>query len=436
VKDTYPACAIQNVSRCASEERETRSNGTAGTSDELRARFDDGDYRLDGSETFTKNQLANDLEGQVKTVEEIFSTPSKGFRGEKVSVPLVDEGDSTDSRANHVTDEDRPALGLSGGVPDSVPVSGGFTLLDYRVTQSELSGLTEGSFDVDDSCSYHYKFVISGDIVELYTYESEQLQRKGKKQSGERKKHTLEEKEGMKEQNYYRAGKACRRLINTNVNRHGIERPKFLTFTFKEDIRDFKTANYEWTKFVQRLEYRIGFKARYVVVPEFQDKSRDGVIHYHAIFFNVPYIPANPKMDTRGLGYNLADIWGLGFVKINAIDRVNNVGTYVTAYMTEDIEDERYQGAKKYFASRGLFKHKEFITADDDLVDEVMQGIEGKRTYESDFENDYVGKVHYEQFNKNKGERRHEKAKKRTVECNERGQENGAEKYQRAHQNG
>ena len=69
--------------------------------------------------------------------------------------------------------------------------------------------------------------------------------------------------------------------------------------------------------------------------------------------FNAPYIKNN----------KLQEIWGNGFVKINNIDNVDNVGAYVSEYLRQaekgqghNLEDDRLQGRKSYFSSKGLFK--------------------------------------------------------------------------------
>ena len=44
------------------------------------------------------------------------------------------------------------------------------------------------------------------------------------------------------------------------------------------------------------------------------------------------------------------------FIRCNKIDNVDNVGAYVTKYMTKDNTDESYKVEKSYFSSKGLFK--------------------------------------------------------------------------------
>lgn len=198
-----------------------------------------------------------------------------------------------------------------------------------------------------------------------------------------------------------RARQDLRRIINTNVGAYGSDVTcKFVTLTFRKNITDLKSANYEFTKFMQRLNYFMyGDKKahiKYSVVPEFQKR---GSVHYHVMFYNIPYVKAD----------KLADIWGQGFIKINKIDNVDNVGAYVCKYMTKDNVDKRLEGNKCYFNSRGLFKP---VVITDSGADDVALNnkiVESLRDslpltnlkYQSNFSNDYLGNINYYQFNMN-----------------------------------
>lgn len=158
-------------------------------------------------------------------------------------------------------------------------------------------------------------------------------------------------KEENREKVTYRAKRELRRIVNSNVGQYGDEfTTKFVTLTFSEHITDLAASNKEFEKFIKRLNYQI-FKSKkanvkYTVVPEFTKKGR---VHYHVIFYNLPYV----KFDF------LADIWGNGFIKINKIDNCDNVGAYISKYMTKD--NDEIVGKKCYFNSRGLFKSIEII---------------------------------------------------------------------------
>ena len=243
------------------------------------------------------------------------------------------------------------------------------------------------------------KLIQSGDVIEIYEYsegyikgytltENEIERRKGFKSNTDT---------DSRERSLRRAKANLRRLINANVGQYGREfTAKFLTLTFRENIQDIKQANYEFSKFIKRLNYRLyGTKQvnlKYTTVIEFQKR---GAIHYHTIIYNMPYLKAD----------ELSSIWGNGFIKINNIDNIDNVGAYVGEYLGKadkgqgkDIEDDRLRGQKTYFSSRGLFRPVEIT--DKKIVEQVADALLNRKpTYTATYENEYLGIVTYKQYN-------------------------------------
>jgi len=208
------------------------------------------------------------------------------------------------------------------------------------------------------------------------------------------KKHTLpSEDEGNNSllpsllKSSYRARKEIRLTVNANVDWYGKETTKFLTLTFAEDIKDLKKANLHFMNFVKRMNRFLNFKLRYIAVVQFQDKTRGGVIHYHIMLFNVPFVPVS----------KITEIWGHGFVKINAIDDVNNVGAYMVGYMGKNLVDERLFNQKRFFRSKGLAKPTEVKGMAEDFKN--FPG-DFKKTFEATYENEYAGKIFYTQYRK------------------------------------
>lgn len=77
---------------------------------------------------------------------------------------------------------------------------------------------------------------------------------------------------------------------------------------------------------------------------------------------------------------------GQGFIKINAIDQVDNLGAYVVGgYMSKKLDDPRYDGQKRYFSSRGLHESLEVKSA---LPIDLGEFTEDHKVYETSFEND------------------------------------------------
>lgn len=200
------------------------------------------------------------------------------------------------------------------------------------------------------------KLIISGNVFELYSY-YEPIRIDPLPQSLKRFsiRDDQPKKERREDSSLYRSKQHLRRIINANAGFHlkpdqSPYMPIFITFTFRENMTDLKKANYHFTKFIQRFNYDLfGIKKsilKYIVAIEFQKR---GAVHYHAIFFNLPY--------RKGLKDFVADIWQEGFVKVESIkENINDVGNYLTKYMTKEQFDKRLVGKKCYFGSQKLIK--------------------------------------------------------------------------------
>ena len=240
---------------------------------------------------------------------------------------------------------------------------------------------------------YKKKAVISGKQIELYEYETEVIYGyKDKKRGiirGRSSEASEEDKKLNREKVFNRARRDLRRIINCNYT----DKSKFLTLTFKdadEVSMDIKKSNYELRKFIKRLNYYLGYKLAYSCVPEIQEERYEkyGVLvwHYHLVLYNVPQ-----KLDVK----KLAGLWNKGFIKINVIENVDNVGAYICKYMTKNHKD-RFKGEKMYFNSRGLIKPTEIKEAD--IVGALASSLQNQAPkFENKFSNDY-NTVFYKQY--------------------------------------
>lgn len=236
-----------------------------------------------------------------------------------------------------------------------------------------------------------HKLVLSGNIVEQYKYSNGYI--KGHTRT-DGQNGTLGGRTVEKSINYHenrkksgqRAQRVLKRLINANHNQYSHHTTKFVTLTFREDIK-LEKAVIKLTNFIRRLNYHI-FKVKkavlaYIAVPEFTKKGRP---HFHLVVFNMPFT----KADT------LADIWTYGFVKINRCDDVTNLGAYVCKYLTKET-DSRLEGKKRYYCSRGLYQPENLINEKADILAKCLP--EDMKTYEAFFENEYAGGILYKQYN-------------------------------------
>jgi len=124
--------------------------------------------------------------------------------------------------------------------------------------------------------------------------------------------------------------KRLRRLINANF--YGEHNELFVTFTYAENMTDVKRLYKDFDKFCKKLKYRYkDIEFRYIAVIEPQER---GAWHLHVLLkgLNVErlYIPNDEVM---------AELWGHGFTKTQAIESVDDVGAYMSSYLSNIIDD-------------------------------------------------------------------------------------------------
>ena len=245
------------------------------------------------------------------------------------------------------------------------------------------------------------KIIQSGDVIEIYNYSQGYLKGYENKRvdSGRKKEVVSENYDKHRVQVLQRAKRDLRRLINANHGQYGKQfTSKFLTLTFGDMVTDVKEANYEFTKFIQRLNYLVfdtkKANLKYNAVIEFQKR---GAIHYHVIIYNMPFTKQKIIEKT----------WGNGWIFINKIDDIDNVGAYVAEYLGnaekgqgKEVTDDRLKGRKSYFSSRGLFKPIEIT--DEKTVETVAAALPSQNlTYSAQFDNEHLGHISYKQYNLN-----------------------------------
>lgn len=160
------------------------------------------------------------------------------------------------------------------------------------------------------------------------------------------KKKKFEKKEGYSDID--ECVNSTKRIVKKIIHNQPFEKTSFLTLTFQDEkFSDYSLAVYEFTKFIQRLNYFIYNtkikKIKYLGVPELQKR---GVWHFHIVLFDVPYIPQE----------KLQDIWGLGFIKINKVNDINHLSNYVLKYITKSLYENIQKYKKKILTSKGLDK--------------------------------------------------------------------------------
>lgn len=227
--------------------------------------------------------------------------------------------------------------------------------------------------------------MITNHVIEVTRYEKLNTKGGGKREG-----------EGIdREHNYQNTQKRRRTSIRQLATMNFTNSDKFVTLTFRDttafEIKDVKDCNKAYKAFVRKLKKTYP-NIKYLSVVEFQDKNDRGAVHYHMLC-NLPYISKK----------ELSDIWDNGYVQINRINKVDNLGAYIVKYMNKDMDDKRLQGLKAYNCSQGLQKPvelKSWYTPDHALMREIKDHLQkASPSYATTYESDNAGHIEFEQYN-------------------------------------
>lgn len=154
-------------------------------------------------------------------------------------------------------------------------------------------------------------------------------------------KRTKNRSEGL--QSLYRTFKTLRYLINNNFT--GAPNELFITLTFAKDadgwrpsVNDTEYLRKCYKKFIRLVKKKYG-KVEFIRVLE---PHADGHAHFHALLRFDDYdkiFIANEDLNK---------MWGQGFVRVNSLKNVDNVGAYVSAYLADlDVTPQAEEVLKK-----------------------------------------------------------------------------------------
>lgn len=136
-----------------------------------------------------------------------------------------------------------------------------------------------------------------------------------------------------------------RDLINCNF--FGADNELFITLTYKENMTDYKRLYKDFDIFYKKLKYRFkDIEFCYISVIEPQQR---GAWHIHLLLksLNKDYLYIDNSL--------IANLWGKGFCKTQRLIGVDNVGAYLSCYLT-DLFDEKgkNKGARLYLYPAGI----------------------------------------------------------------------------------
>lgn len=196
-------------------------------------------------------------------------------------------------------------------------------------------------------------------------------------------------------QSLRRSIRKLRMIINANFG--GKTNELFITLTYAENMQDSKRLYRDFEVFYKRLKRRYrDCEFIYIVAVEPQER---GAWHLHlllkAINKEVLYIPND----------EIAELWGQGFTKTKRLEQVDNVGAYLSAYLT-DMDGKKGKRLwyyppfmNIYRCSRGI-KKPQVIKGDLGLNEDC-------KVYEKEFEvtrdGEVVNRVVIKQYNMRRG---------------------------------
>lgn len=254
-------------------------------------------------------------------------------------------------------------------------------LYELSETHYEIYTMTSSPFDIGRN--------ERSDVEWIREFEEEVEQKRAEKIAAldPSIQHMLSVWDGKLQHNVMRTRNTVRRLIISNFDTNS----KFWTFTFDDSkvppevSRDVQASNKLWDKFIKRMRRRYG-AFEYLAVLEFQKR---GAVHYHCLF-NLPYIKHKVIQE---------EVWRNGFVSVNRIRHVDNLGAYVVKYMTKDLMDDRLFKNKTYLCSQGL-KRPRILRGDDawQRLAELNLDKE-KEVYANSYESEYLGTIVYKEYN-------------------------------------
>lgn len=145
--------------------------------------------------------------------------------------------------------------------------------------------------------------------------------------TGEIKEYKKNENRSENINSLLKTMKKLRYLINNNFT--GSNRELFITLTYQENMTDLKRLYNDFSKFIKRLRYKYKhLELDYINVVEPQER---GAWHCHVL------LRANNGVSLYISNEDLARLWGHGFVRVNRLENIDNIGAYVTSYLTDII---------------------------------------------------------------------------------------------------
>jgi len=278
----------------------------------------------------------------------------------------------------------------------------------------------------------HKKLIQCGETIEIFEYEKDlpskrktsirergidvyykAIERNSSSLSRPLQKRKLDTLKSRRLDNLRRSKKLFERIVKSNLNRESP--PVFLSLTFIE-CGDLSVAFKQLKAFIRRLNKHFGINAKYIAVPEFQDR---GTIHFHLLIFSIILIPYGDTMAKRGYlkdgkkryRYSfkskglerdtrvIQNLWGFGYVDIIKTDGGTALAGYLSKYFTKSFTDTRIRGQKCYVTSRNIERPR--TVSGEEAVNNVYSVLELNTCqveFQDSFDTVWLGNCQYKKI--------------------------------------
>jgi hypothetical protein len=252
------------------------------------------------------------------------------------------------------------------------------------------------------------KYIVSGDMLETYSYEREPAKRisKGKRRSASADavsdlaivgSDDISAKVAdpsfttRRESNSRRAKMAFRRLVLSNIDEH--ELPFLLTLTYAANQKNLRIGYADFKSFVGALRYKYSDDWRYIAVPEFQKR---GAVHFHALIWGIPASVFELERSTRFL----ASLWGKGFVYVKETYGNEGIAIYLSKYMQKAFTDPRFFSHRTYTVSKNCRRSEEVVIGSMPLASafEYIDLSTGTPLRTADYMTKWLGRAVYKRY--------------------------------------
>ncbi|HEM4990270.1 TPA: replicative protein [Streptococcus suis] len=207
--------------------------------------------------------------------------------------------------------------------------------------------------------------------------------------------------------------KKLRYLINANFSGQKNELWSTLTFRDSNIAKQPQEIYKEFNKFIKRLNYKYKEKIDYIAILEPHGINSSVISDWHG--FHLHLLLKSSSSSLYIPYQEFEEIWGLGMCRIERLKNIDNIGAYLSAYLTNaelsdtDSMEKKYikgsrlwlypKGVRIYRKSKGIQYPKRIKMPYQSARD--MIGIEPHYTKTYKIENDnFENIVIFEQFNK------------------------------------